>query len=187
MHCSTLHFGQIDLEEEDVIRVPGGITPFPWATRFALLSRVDEYPFAWLQSLDDHSLAFVVAPLGILFPQRAAEALAEAGLDASDPDRAVALGITVLAPNPDDLTINLLAPVVVDLARMEARQLILDGPVELARRPLLAALDGGAELRGDSLTVAEVSGPRRCSEAGGRAGPDTSAHPGLRSSPGGAS
>ena len=60
MEYPTLRFGPVECDEVEAISIPAGISPFDWATRFALLSREDEAPFSWLQSLDDPALAFVV-------------------------------------------------------------------------------------------------------------------------------
>jgi len=46
------------------------------------------------------------------------------------------LGITVLDSDPEKLTMNLLAPVEVDFSTMQGRQLILEGPLALARQKL---------------------------------------------------
>lgn len=142
MPYDTVRFGPIEYREEDVIAIPAGIIPFVSATRFALLSSEDEWPFSWLQSLDDAALAFVVAPLGAVFPEHAASALRGSprdGLDETEDSRSV-LGIVVLDADPSNITINLLAPIVVNFDEMRAEQVVLDGPLELAREPLEPAL-----------------------------------------------
>lgn len=146
MPYQTLRFGSIECAHEDIISVPNGVTPFIVATRYVILSDPEEEPFSWLQSLDDPALAFVVAPLGLLFPEYTAEVLrdhAPADVD-EESDTIALLGIVVLDPDPDKLTVNLLAPLLVDFSRMEARQLVLDGPIDMARERLAEAIHAEA-------------------------------------------
>ncbi len=138
----TLRFGPIEYRHEDAIRFPRGLIGFPLATRYMLISHDDEWPFSWLQSLDDSALAFVVAPLEVLFPEYAEQArhnhpLQQAGGVA---DNSSLLGLVVLDADPTNLTINLLAPLLVDFDAMSGEQIILEGPLELARQRLEAAL-----------------------------------------------
>lgn len=134
--------GILECGESDALHVAEGIAPFDRATRFVMVAREEEWPFAWLQSLDEPALAFVVAPLELLFPDRAEEALnAYGGSDeACDSCHLAAYGIVVLDRDPAKLTINLLAPLVVDFERKQARQLLLDGPLEQTRELLEPAL-----------------------------------------------
>lgn len=140
--CETPRFGRIEYAEQDVIVFPAGIMPFVWATRFLMLSRDEEAPFSWLQSLDDPRLAFVIAPVEPLFPHRAAQiwdALQTAGGPARSP-QAQLHAIVVLDADPSRMTINLLAPIIVHTATMTAEQIVLDGPIELTRERLEPAL-----------------------------------------------
>lgn len=142
MCVEPLRFGPIEYTEADVIRMPSGLVALPWATRFVLLANEEEWPFAWLQSLDDAALAFVVVPLTALFPEYVADSvepfLDEAGTEPAH--NVTFLGIVVLNRDPERMTVNLLAPLRVDLDRRVAEQLVLEGPLELARQPLAPAL-----------------------------------------------
>jgi len=138
----TLRFGTIEYEEADAIRLESGVAPYGWATRFVLVSNEDEEPFSWLQSLDDPALCFVVAPLGELFREHCARvrsSLRQRNGGSVGPS-ATLLGIVVLAPDPSEMTINLLAPIVMYPESMSAEHLLLDAPPELARQPLQPAL-----------------------------------------------
>jgi flagellar assembly factor FliW len=136
---STLHFGEVECAESDVIHVAGGITPFREARRWVLLADDEETPFSWLQSLDDPALAFVLAPLEWLSPQSVAQVMAGFTGDAGT---AGVFGIVVLSGDPSLTTVNLLAPLLLDFGTMAGRQVIVDGPPENARVALMDAVSG---------------------------------------------
>lgn len=140
--CETPRFGRVEYAETDVIVFPAGIVPFAWATRFVMLSRDEEAPFAWLQSLDDARLAFVVAPLEVFFPDHAARTWGRvrAARDGDLCAEAQLYGIVVLDEDPSRLTINLLAPIILDPTAMTAEQVVQDGPIEMTRERLEPAL-----------------------------------------------
>jgi flagellar assembly factor FliW len=133
MHCATTRFGDVAYEEGDVLHLPEGLAPFRDARRFVLLSDREQWPFVWLQCLDVPSLAFVALPLEEWFPREAALAC-EAWHRVGGTSLLRAYGLVVVGRQ--GMTVNVLAPVVVDFGRMQGRQVVLDGPVSDARRPL---------------------------------------------------
>lgn len=141
MSYRTARFGPVDFAESDVITISAGIVPFVAAKRFLLLSDPEEWPFSWLQSLDDPALAFAVAPITLLFPEHGMklEAMRRRMLGGREVDETM-WGIVVLDPDPARLTINLLAPVFIDFATMQGEQKVFDGPVEHARERIQPAL-----------------------------------------------
>lgn len=140
--CETPRFGRVEYAETDVIVFPAGIMPFAWATRFVMLSRDEEAPFAWLQSLDDPRLAFAVAPLEVFFPDHAARTWGRIGAtrDGVLCPEARLYGIVVLDADPSRMTVNLLAPIILAPTTMTAEQVVLDGPIEMTRERLEPAL-----------------------------------------------
>ena len=156
MRYETLHFGPVECPAAETIRIPGGIAPFVTAQLFVLLSDGDEAPFAWLQSLDDPKLAFVVVPLQPLFPDCAAAVLGRSPVGTSDH---IVLGIVVVNSDPSLATVNLLAPLLVDFATMQARQVVLDGPAELARVSLQPAMSAAETTRCEPSPLAAAAAP----------------------------
>ena len=61
MLLKTRHFGEIDIDENEVLSFEEGLPGFEGVKRYIILGNSeDEYPFKWLQGIDDPSLAFVV-------------------------------------------------------------------------------------------------------------------------------
>lgn len=138
MTCDTVRFGPVQYAPDDVIHFPEGILPFAAAHRFLLISRADEAPFSWLQSLDDPGLALVAAPIEKLFPNEASRVsqLIADRARSSIPGPFVVLVLVTLDADPERITANLLAPIVLDPYTMKAEQVILDAPLAMARQPI---------------------------------------------------
>jgi flagellar assembly factor FliW len=137
MPCVATRFGQVTYEESDVVNLPEGLAPFFGSRRFLLLADEQQWPFVWLQSVDEPELTFVALPLEDWFPSQATQACEtfRARYAGHTEPQLVAYGLVVIGRDP--MTVNVLAPVVVDFAQMQGRQIVLDGPLEDARRPLV--------------------------------------------------
>ncbi len=60
MKINTSRFGEIEVNENDLINMPEGLIGFPELTHFILLDHDIDSPFRWLQSTNDPEMAFVV-------------------------------------------------------------------------------------------------------------------------------
>lgn len=125
-------FGNYDVPADRVIHLPDGLVGFPQARQFALLepSR-PESPFRWLLSLDVPDLGFVVCDPMLLWPEYAAD------LPALEPDVAVVAIVTVPA-NAQEMTVNLMAPLLIDCGSRAGRQLVLENGRYTTQHRLLA-------------------------------------------------
>lgn len=108
----STRFGDLELSEDDALEFPDGLVGLP-GTRYALLLPEDpDGAFAWLQSLDDASLALPVTRPGRFFPDFDVvledEDVADPAL--RDPD-AVEVWVVVRAGERlEDFSANLRAP-----------------------------------------------------------------------------
>lgn len=128
-------FGPLEVPSASIITLIGGVIGFPTLTRYTLL----EYnpPFSWLQSLDRSDMAFVVvnaAEFGdeYSFPLPTGDR----DLDLSDADDVAIVNLVSVRPDPMLTTVNLKAPVIVNLRNMRGRQVVLDNPRFPVRMPL---------------------------------------------------
>jgi len=64
----TTRFGDIEIDEKDVITLPSGIIGFPELKQYVLLDHDQDSPFKWLQSLEDGAIAFVMINPMLLKP-----------------------------------------------------------------------------------------------------------------------
>ncbi len=127
MVIKTRDFGEQNISENNIISFPDGIYAFEDEHRFVLLSPLGEnvYP-AWLQSVDNENLCFIVFdPKQIVsdYTVTAEEenlAAAELG-ESSDPHYLV---LAVVPEEYRDTTVNLKSPIVINTEKMLAVQAI---------------------------------------------------------------
>ena len=127
MKVYTKRFGEIEIAEEKIITVKGGILGFPEATEYFFIETDKDDPFKWFQSAKFGDLAFVLLDPFYFFAEyyvKVPEEVAE-DLELESIDQAVALVIVVIPQNPTDITANLLAPVILNPYKKIARQIIL--------------------------------------------------------------
>ena len=135
LRVESTRFGVLEIPSSSIIYIMGGIIGFPGLSRYTLL----EYnpPFSWLQSLDRADLAFVVvnaAEFGeeYSFPLPAGDK----DLDLTGTDDVAIINLVSVRPDPTMTTVNLKAPVIVNLRNMNGRQVVLDNPKFPVRMPL---------------------------------------------------
>lgn len=133
----STRFGDLELPEDDALDFPDGLVGLP-GTRYALLLPEDaDAPFAWLQSLEDPTLALPVTRPGRFFPDFDV-VLDEEDVDPAlhDPD-AVEVWVVVRAGDRlEDFSANLRAPLL--LAGRRGWQVINRADEAPLRAPLVS-------------------------------------------------
>lgn len=128
-------FGQIEVLRSAVIELPFGIIGFPECRNYVLL----EYnpPFSWLHSIDSPELAFVVVSAAEFGDNYSfALPVGDKDIGLKQDDEVAILNLVTVRPDPTLTTVNLKAPVIVNMANRKGRQLILDSQSFSARHPL---------------------------------------------------
>lgn len=139
LKVTTTRFGEITVPEDQVIHMPQGMVGFPGLRRYALVQHQPDSAFHWLQSLDRVDLAFVVVNPVVFKPDYQ---ITLAGgqvklLEVTDPGHIqVWVVVTIPKGQPQDMSANLKAPVVINLSNRKAGQLIMDDEGYSLRHPL---------------------------------------------------
>jgi len=125
MIVNTSRFGQVECDEDRIIRFPKGILGFPRYKRYALIQPDQDSSFFWLQSADTTDLAFVVTDPSHFVPTyRVAlrpEHLMELGLSTLEDAQ-----VFVIVNKRDHvLTGNLQGPLVINVRQCVGAQLII--------------------------------------------------------------
>ncbi len=129
VRVDSTRFADIEVDEDRVLFFPDGIIGFESFKRFALVAQ-GESALMWLQSLDEPSLAFVVAdPLEYYRGyQPDFEEDVVKSLGASSSDELGFWAIAVIPPDPSRATLNLRAPIAVNKTKRLARQIVTTDP-----------------------------------------------------------
>jgi len=124
MTINTKHFGELEISEDQIIIFDEGLPGFPEDKKFVLLD--NEEPFYWLQSADDGNNAFILADVFSILPDYNPQVDRDDmfPLGEYNPDDFLIYNIVVLPDNVEDMTVNLLAPVVINQASKKGRQII---------------------------------------------------------------
>ena len=113
--------------KEAEINLPAGLMGFSEVKALELIHNVDELPFRWLRSTEDHGLAFIVIqPDGLIqdYQLELSDEDAE-DLGISGPDEAMILNIVTVRPEcPGEATVNLIGPIVINRETGIGRQVI---------------------------------------------------------------
>lgn len=139
MKLETLRFGEMEIDEQQIVRFPEGIPGFELLQRYVWVTLGEEVPFAVMQSIDDGEISFIVTNPFLYHPEY------EFDLPASDQDdlqvdETAKVEIWSIVSVGDDLqeaTVNLKAPVVVNRKDNVGKQVILhDYPYQTKQRLL---------------------------------------------------
>lgn len=133
MKVKTLRFGEIEIEESELLYFRYGILGFEHCHRYALIRGSAESPFSYLQSVEEPDLTFIVTSPMWFRPDYQVKlgpgTLEELGAAAMD-DLAVYVIVTV-PKDPVEMTVNLLAPLLICRTTHNAMQLVqIDVPYQ---------------------------------------------------------
>ncbi len=126
LRVESARFGTMEIPFDRVFELEDGLIGLPGLRRFVLLDHRPGSRLKFMLSMDDAEVAFVVANPCDFVPDydpqldRAARALG------ASPDGLGFFCLVTVPGDPFEMTINLMAPIAVDLATMRARQLVYD-------------------------------------------------------------
>ena len=141
MELQTSRFGKLQVEEGEIISFPKGIPGFEDHTGFLIVATEQDEPFVYLQSVQDGDLAFILSDPFLFYPGYEFElpdaAAAELGVES--PEQLSVRCIISLQGDLDKSTINLVAPVIINVEARLGKQVVLGQSPYTTRHPLLAA------------------------------------------------
>lgn len=142
MKIQTEQFGEIEVNEPDVIKLAGGLLGFEENDRFVIIPFDKESPLSFLQSINEPSLAFIVInPMEFYSdyePDIPDEDLKEIGV--IGPEQVVLATLVTIPEKAQDMTTNLMAPIVLNKDSKKAKQVILQNQNYTTKHRLIAHL-----------------------------------------------
>lgn len=140
MNIITDKFGELDLNDSDLITFPRGIVGFRGERAFVLLRKTPDSPVGWLQSVSTPGLALPVVSVDTLAAEIPIEcleiAIAQAKI-ATDIDHCAIMAV-VCAPGGDRrATVNLLAPIIVNATTRRGAQVIVENTKLSTQEPFI--------------------------------------------------
>jgi len=129
MKVVTKHFGELDIDEEKIIKFPEGLPGFEDEKEFIIINNEDEEnPFQWLQSVRNPNLAFVIINPFQIFPDYdiIIPKTVQEKLRIEDEKDVAVYSIVVVPKDIKKMTVNLLGPLVINVKYKVGKQVILD-------------------------------------------------------------
>ncbi len=130
MKINTTRFGELEVVEASCFNFVSPVLGYEDEPQFAIIEHKEGSNFKWLQSTKSPSLAFAITMPGFFgieyvfdLPDSTQEEL-----DIESADDIVVFNIVVIPhENPRASTVNLLAPVILNLKNQKASQVVLNG------------------------------------------------------------
>ena len=142
MQINTVRFGQVEIDESKIITFNEGLPGIEDRKSFAILHFEDSYPIIWLQSLDDEGICLPVTDTFTVWPEYAFELedkdAEEIGID-SVGDLHV-LSVLLIPEKLEMMTINLVAPIVINMTNGMGKQVVLSSSEYNIRQPVFSEI-----------------------------------------------
>jgi flagellar assembly factor FliW len=129
MRVLTRPYGEIDLDERQLITLPWGLLGFEDLRRWALLDAAQP-PFYWLQSLERSEIAFVLIDPRQFRPdyEPGADPAELAGLEIGSDEEQLVFAIVTIPAESERMSANLQGPLVVNRRSRVGRQVVSTDP-----------------------------------------------------------
>ncbi|WP_432662667.1 flagellar assembly protein FliW [Wukongibacter baidiensis] len=129
MKLNTKHFGEIEINEENIISFPEGIPAFENVKKYVIIQNPNpELPFNWLQGVDEPNLTFVIVN-PFLFKADYEFDIPQPTMDFLSIEKQEDIFICCIVSVPEniaDTTMNLEAPIIINNKSNKGKQIVLD-------------------------------------------------------------
>jgi len=130
--------GLLDIDREEIILFKNGIPGFENLRRFCLVSRADTEPIKWLVSLEDENIALPVVDPWMVINDYSFELNEEFLKNLENPKKDRVLVLVVMDLHSQNVTVNMAAPIIINLDKGIGEQVILEDERYQVRHPLNA-------------------------------------------------
>ncbi len=136
MQFNTKNFGNIDIDEKNIITFDAPLSGLPNSSRFTVIKQDDDLLFFWLQSLDEKDVCLCMMDIFKVMPEYNPE-IAEFKLMALSNsevnlDDLKTYNIVIIPDDIKNMTANLLAPIVINNKTNKGAQIITNNDNELS-------------------------------------------------------
>lgn len=141
MQVQSSRFGSFEIEDSRTLNFSQSLLGFPDSTTYVVVE-VEDTPYIWLQSVEEPDVAFLATSPFLFFPSYDLELGDEeqATLEVDDASQVEVLTLLTVhraGELPENITANLLGPIVINTESRQALQLVLDNPDYSTRVPLV--------------------------------------------------
>lgn len=146
MNIQTSYFGEVEIDEKDILNFPKGILAFEEFNKFVIInSTEEELPFSWLQSIDEKDVAFIIID-PFLFKKDYEVDLSDKVIEelAIESESDVAIYTFLVIPEQvDQMTANLTGPIVININKNLGKQVVLEDKRYHTRHKIIDEVNKG--------------------------------------------
>ena len=127
MQLMTSHFGLVEFDESEKFFFEEGLPGLEDEREFALLSHEQSAPVCWLQSMVHPEIALPVLNPFLLCPTYSFD-ITDSDVEAlgiEDDKDVFTINVVVIPKDPNEMTINLAAPIIVNAVNHQAKQIFV--------------------------------------------------------------
>jgi flagellar assembly factor FliW len=117
---NTRQFGELEFDESIVYHFASGLPGFEELHKFIIINDKDTGPLRWLMSIEDPDIGFPVLEIAQIAPERAKE------MPADQLKTSTTFVVVTLNRDPEPMTANLKAPIVLDNAVRTGKQVVIN-------------------------------------------------------------
>ena len=128
MLFKSTRFGDLEIDEKDIIKFPNGLPGFPEEQEFILLPYQENSPFVFLQAVHEAHLAFLLTDPFAFFTDyefKLEDNLVQ-DLELSTENLPQIFTIVTVPEDVEKMTANLLAPVIINTQTRQGIQIVLE-------------------------------------------------------------
>lgn len=132
LKIKTLHFGEIEIDNDRVFNFPDGLLGFETYNRFVLINHEETAPLRWLISLDDPNIGFpLINPWIVDIKYNPGKSI--------DLEKEAAFVVITLGNKDREMTANMKAPLVLEVEKKEGRQIVISSDKYSTKEPVIKA------------------------------------------------
>ena len=147
MEIESKPYGEIEIDSDKIITIKDGLFGFEGEEKFVIIGKEEEQPFEWLQSTEKSDLAFVIVRPRVIRPDYELSLLPEdyQEIGVEDSEEIITYAIVVVPDNPDNMTVNLKGPVVINQEELVGKQVINQVEEYTVRHRVLEEMNAAPE------------------------------------------
>lgn len=136
MQLETARFGTTDVDEKSILFFENGIFGFEQLKRFIVIECEQTEPIQWLQAIDDMDISLPIVNPFLVKSDYEIEVendeLSEIGTQ--NENEMIAFNVLVIPQDIPKLTINLAAPILINVTNNRGKQIIMETKIDNAIR-----------------------------------------------------
>ncbi|MGI5970203.1 MAG: flagellar assembly protein FliW [Oscillospiraceae bacterium] len=128
MILPSARFGEIEIDDKKIISFPQGLPGLEEIKRFTLIRHNKTYPIYWLHAVDEPYISLPVIEPFLVLPDYNFNIsdTDTAELSVSKRDDLYILNVVVIPEKIEDMTVNLAAPILINVRKNLGKQIVFD-------------------------------------------------------------